>query len=153
MLRKGRDAYRYINDQTLRLANHGLHARRDRRDGRAAQALSQHWALRGYYGTVNHNVKATYVKYLGPFDGNPAGLHKLPPEDCAERYVELMGGADAVLEKAREAFERGEYRWVAEVVNHVVFADPPTARRGSCRQTRSSRWATSPRRGPGATST
>ena len=86
--------------------------------------LDRHWALRGYYGTINHNVKATYVKYLGWFDGNPATLHPLPPEDSAKRYLEFMGGADAVLEKARAAYDRGEYRWVAEVVNHVVFAEP-----------------------------
>ena len=80
--------------------------------------------MRGYYGTLNHNVKATYVNYLGWFDGNPANLHTLPPEDAAKRYVEFMGGADAALDKARGAFELGDYRWVAEVVNHVVFADP-----------------------------
>jgi alkyl sulfatase BDS1-like metallo-beta-lactamase superfamily hydrolase len=80
--------------------------------------------LRGYYGTVNHNVKATYVKYLGWFDGNPANLHTLPPAEAAAKYVEFMGGAEAVLAKARDAFDAGEYRWVAEVVNHVVFADP-----------------------------
>jgi alkyl sulfatase BDS1-like metallo-beta-lactamase superfamily hydrolase len=124
MLRKGRDAYRYINDQTLRLANHGYTPDEIAEIVELPPSLSHHWALRSYYGTVNHNVKATYVKYLGPFDGNPAGLHKLPHGDSAGRYVELMGGADAVLEKAREAYARGEYRWVAEVVNHVVFADP-----------------------------
>ena len=80
--------------------------------------------MRGYYGTLNHNVKATYVNYLGWFDGNPATLHTLPPEEAAKRYVEFMGGADAALDKARGAFELGDYRWVAEVVNHVVFADP-----------------------------
>jgi alkyl sulfatase BDS1-like metallo-beta-lactamase superfamily hydrolase len=88
------------------------------------EALDHHWALRGYYGTVNHNVKATYVKYLGWFDGNPANLHVLPPEESATRYVEFMGGADAILDKARSAYDRGEYRWVAEVVNHLVFAEP-----------------------------
>ena len=80
--------------------------------------------MRGYYGTLNHNVKATYVNYLGWFDGNPATLHTHPPEEAAKRYVEFMGGADAALDKARGAFELGDYRWVAEVVNHVVFADP-----------------------------
>ena len=80
--------------------------------------------MRGYYGSLNHNVKATYVNYLGWFDGNPANLHTLPPEDAAKRYVEFMGGAEATLDKARGAYELGDYRWVAEVVNHVVFADP-----------------------------
>lgn len=124
MLRKGRDAYRYINDETLRLANHGYNPVEIAEQVELPDGLSKHWALRGYYGTVNHNVKATYVKYLGWFDGNPATLHTLPPEEAAVRYVELMGGADTVLAKAQEAFDRGEYRWVAEVVNHVVFADP-----------------------------
>jgi len=72
----------------------------------------------------HHNVKATYVKYLGWFDGNPAHLHILPPVEAGKKYVEFMGGADVVLKKAKEAYDRGEYRWVAEVTNHVVFADP-----------------------------
>ena len=124
MLRNGRDAYRYINDQTLRLANHGFTPMEIAEQIDLPPDLARDWNLRGYYGTVNHNVKATYVKYLGWFDGNPANLHTLPPEDAARRYVEFMGGADAVLEKARAEFDKGEYRWVAEVVNHVVFADP-----------------------------
>ena len=73
---------------------------------------------------MNHNVKATYVKYLGWFDGNPATLHVLPPAEASKKYVEFMGGADAALKKAKEAYDKGEYRWVAQVVNHVVFADP-----------------------------
>lgn len=127
MLSKGRDAYRYINDQTLRLANHGHTPVEIAELVEFPDSLASHWALREYYGTVNHNVKSTYVKYLGWYDGNPATLHGLPPEDAAKNYVEFMGGAAAVLEKAKESFERGEYRWVAEVVNHVVFADPANA--------------------------
>jgi alkyl sulfatase BDS1-like metallo-beta-lactamase superfamily hydrolase len=72
---------------------------------------------------VNHNVKATYVLYLGWFIGNPATLHPLPPEPAAKKYVEFMGGDDAVLKMAQKSYDKGEYRWVAEVVNHVVFAD------------------------------
>jgi alkyl sulfatase BDS1-like metallo-beta-lactamase superfamily hydrolase len=127
MLRKGRDAYRYINDQTLRLANQGHTPVEVAEMVELPDELAHHWALRGYYGTVNHNVRATYVKYLGWFDGNPANLHTLPPEEVAKRYVEFMGGAEATLKKARSAYESGEYRWVAEVVNHVVFADPGNA--------------------------
>src|SRR5262249_14811409 len=74
--------------------------------------------------SLNHNVKATYVNYLGWFDGNPANLHTLPPEGAAKRYVEIIGGADVLLDKARAAFEQGDYRWVAEVVNHAVLAEP-----------------------------
>ncbi|HEY1237878.1 MAG TPA: alkyl sulfatase dimerization domain-containing protein [Solirubrobacterales bacterium] len=124
MLGLGRDGYRFINDETLRLANHGLNPDEIAEQVEFTPELSRHWAMRGYYGTLNHNVKATYVNYLGWFDGNPASLHTLPPEEAAARYVEFMGGADAALEKARSAFDAGEYRWVAEVVNHVVFADP-----------------------------
>ena len=124
MLEKGRDGYRYINDQTLRLANHGYTPVEIAEMLEFPTELAQHWALRGYYGTLNHNVKATYVEYLGWFDGNPATLHVLPPEEGSKKYVAYMGGAEEVLRKAREAFDNGEYRWVAEVVNHVVFADP-----------------------------
>jgi alkyl sulfatase BDS1-like metallo-beta-lactamase superfamily hydrolase len=124
LLSKGRDAYGFINDETLRLANHGLGPVEIAEQVKLPDVLDRHWALRGYYGTLNHNVKATYVKYLGWFDGNPATLHPLPPEDGAKKYLEFMGGAEEVLEKARAAYDKGEYRWVAEVVNHVVFAEP-----------------------------
>src|SRR5262245_7021413 len=123
-LSKGRDAYRYINDQTLRLANHGFTPVEIAEMLELPEKLDHHWGLRGYYGTMNHNVKATYVKYLGWFDGNPANLHVLPPEETAKRYVEFMGGAEAILEKAQAAYDQGDYRWVAEVVNRVIFADP-----------------------------
>ena len=124
LLGMARDGYRFINDETLRLANHGFGPSEIAEQVEFPPELDRHWAMRGYYGTLNHNVKATYVNYLGWFDGNPATLHTLPPEEAAGRYVEFMGGADAALEKAQAAFERGEYRWVAEVVNHLVFADP-----------------------------
>lgn len=124
ILGMARDGYRFINDETLRLANHGLTPSEIAERVEFTPELDRHWAMRGYYGSLNHNVKATYVNYLGWFDGNPANLHTLPPEEAASRYVELMGGAEAALAKAREAFERGEYRWVVEVVNHLVFADP-----------------------------
>jgi alkyl sulfatase BDS1-like metallo-beta-lactamase superfamily hydrolase len=124
ILGMGRDGYRFINDETLRLANHGLGPAEIAEQVQFTPELDRHWAMRGYYGTLNHNVKATYVNYLGWFDGNPATLHTLPPAEAAGRYVEFMGGAEAALEQARGAFDRGDYRWVAEVVNHVVFADP-----------------------------
>jgi alkyl sulfatase BDS1-like metallo-beta-lactamase superfamily hydrolase len=71
-----------------------------------------------------HNAKAVYQRYLSWYDGNPANLHKLPPAEVGRRYVALAGGADALIAHAREAFARGDYRWVVEVVNHLVFADP-----------------------------
>ena len=124
ILGKGRDGYRFINDETLRLANHGHTPVEIAEQVTFPPALDRHWAMRGYYGSLNHNVKATYVNYLGWFDGNPANLHTLPPEDAAKRYVEIIGGIDTLIEKARTAYEQGDYRWVAELVNHAVFADP-----------------------------
>jgi alkyl sulfatase BDS1-like metallo-beta-lactamase superfamily hydrolase len=124
VLRFGRDGYRFINDQTLRLANQGFGPDEiaERLDFPAS--LQAHWAMRGYYGTMRHNVKSTYVKYLGWFDGNPSNLNILPPEAAAKKYVAYMGGAAAVMDKARQDFAQGEYRWVAEVMNRVVFAEP-----------------------------
>jgi alkyl sulfatase BDS1-like metallo-beta-lactamase superfamily hydrolase len=124
MLEKARDGYRYINDQTLRLANQGFTPVEIAEQVEFPPELADHWAMRPYYGSVNHNVKATYSKYLGWFDGNPANLDTHPPEHAARKYVEMMGGADQVVGAARHAYDDGDYRWVAEVVKHVVFADP-----------------------------
>ena len=124
-MRTQRDVYRYLHDQTLRLANHGLTMNEIAEELDAARgAASDEFSVRGYYGTVNHNVKAVYQRYLGWFDGNPAHLHQLPPTEAGRRYVEFMGGADEVVRRARQSFDAGDYRWVAEVVNHVVFAEP-----------------------------
>lgn len=123
-LRTQRDTYRYLHDQTMRLANRGLVATEIAEELDLPPSLAGEFGNRGYYGTVNHNAKAVYQRYLGWFDANPAHLHPLPPQPAAVRYVEYMGGADAVLERARADFATGDYRWVAEVVNHVVFADP-----------------------------
>jgi alkyl sulfatase BDS1-like metallo-beta-lactamase superfamily hydrolase len=124
MLEKGRDAYRYIHDETLRLANHGLTPREIAEEVEFPDSLAKHWSVRSYYGTISHNVKSTYTRYLGWYDGNPANLEPMVPTESGRRYVEFMGGADNVITKARESFEKGEYRWVAEVLGHVVFADP-----------------------------
>jgi len=119
-----RDLYRYIHDETLRLANHGYVMDEIAEMVELPDAIGHRFANRGYYGSVNHDVKAQYQLYLGWFDGNPAHLHPLPPAESAVKWVEYMGGADAVLARARRDFEAGEYRWVAEVVDKVVFADP-----------------------------
>ncbi|MGI9578774.1 MAG: alkyl/aryl-sulfatase [Microthrixaceae bacterium] len=119
-----RDLYKFLHDQTLRQANKGLTMLECAEEVQLPDAIAQHWCNRPYYGTVNHNVKAVYQRYLGWFSGNPAELHALPPEPAAAKYVEYMGGAAAVLERARADFEAGEYRWVAEVLNRVVFAAP-----------------------------
>ncbi len=123
-LSKQRDLYKYIHDQTLRLANHGYTMTEISNLIELPDELAQVWYNRGYYGTLSHNSRAVYNKYLGYFDGNPATLDPLRPDDRGTRYVELAGGPDALLEHAREAYESGDYRWVVEVVNHLVFADP-----------------------------
>jgi alkyl sulfatase BDS1-like metallo-beta-lactamase superfamily hydrolase len=123
-LGKQGDAYKYIHDQTLRLANHGYTMTEIAEMIELPESLARSWFNRGYYGSVNQNAKAVYQKYLGWFDGNPANIHPLPTTLSAEKYVEYMGGSEVVLEKARAAFADHDYRWVVEVVNHVVFADP-----------------------------
>ncbi len=123
-----RDLYAFVHDQTLRLANKGLTPREIAETLKLPPSLEQRWYNRDYYGTVSHNSKATYQYYLGWFDGNPASLNPLPPAEGAIRYVEWMGGADAMIEKGRSALARGEYRWVAEVMNHLVFAEPDNSR-------------------------
>jgi alkyl sulfatase BDS1-like metallo-beta-lactamase superfamily hydrolase len=123
-LARQRDVYRYIHDQTLRLANLGFTA------GEIAEQLPEpgfmreEFSTRGYYGTLNHNSKAVFQRYFGWWDGVPASLHALPPEEASRKYVEFMGGAQQALAKARKSFEQGEYRWSATVLNHLVFADP-----------------------------
>jgi alkyl sulfatase BDS1-like metallo-beta-lactamase superfamily hydrolase len=119
-----RDLYKYIHDQTLHLANMGLTPLEIAEELRLPDAIGLEWFNRGYYGTVSHNSKATYQLYLGFFDGNPANLNPHPPEQAGRRYVELAGGAEALLRHAHVAYDRGDYRWVAEVVKHLVFADP-----------------------------
>lgn len=123
-LSRQRDGYKYIHDQSLRLANQGYTMAEIAERLKMPASLAGQWDLRGYYGTVNHNAKAVYQRYLGWYSGNPADLHPLPPEDAAQRYVKFMGGADKVLAQARQSYAQGDYRWVAEVVKHVVFADP-----------------------------
>jgi alkyl sulfatase BDS1-like metallo-beta-lactamase superfamily hydrolase len=126
-LRKQRDLYAYIHDQTLRLLNKGLTGREIAETLELPPALADEWHCRGYYGSLHHNVKAVYQRYMGWFDGNPAHLWEHTPTESARRYVDYMGGAEAVLERARDSFAEGDYRWVAEVVNHVVFAEPENA--------------------------
>jgi alkyl sulfatase BDS1-like metallo-beta-lactamase superfamily hydrolase len=119
-----RDLYKHIHDQTLRYMNRGW------RPAEIAEAidlppgLAERWSARGYYGSVSHNVKAVYQRYLSWYDANPCNLHPLPPAPAARKFVEYMGGATAVIERARGDFAKGEYRWVAQVMKEVVYADP-----------------------------
>jgi alkyl sulfatase BDS1-like metallo-beta-lactamase superfamily hydrolase len=126
-LGKQRDLYKYLHDQTVRLMNHGYTADEIAERLALPESLARTWHVRGYYGTVSHNVKAVYQRYLGWYDANPAHLNPLPPVERARKYVEYMGGAATVIRRAREDFERGEYRFVAEAMSHVVFAEPSNA--------------------------
>ena len=126
-LKKQRDMYKYVHDQTLRFANHGLTPIEIAEEIALPPTLAEEWYSRGYYGTLNHNAKAVYQRYLGWFDGNPANLHKLPPVEAGKRYVELAGGPDKLLAQVRAAYDKGDYRWAAEIGNHLVFADPSNA--------------------------
>lgn len=119
-----RDLYRYLHDQTLRLMSHGLTPSEIGEQLMLPNELSRQWFARGYYGAVAHNVAAIYAHYLGPYDGNPANLHPLPPEQAGTRYVEYMGGAEQVVERAQKDFNSGEFRWVVEALKHVIFSDP-----------------------------
>jgi len=123
-LRRQRDLYRFIHDQTMRRANLGLTPLEIAEDLSLPQVFQDESHTRGYYGSLVHNVKAVYQRYLSWYDGNPAHLHPHPPVEAGCRYVELAGGADALLDHAQKAFDAGDYRWVAEVVNHLVFAQP-----------------------------
>ena len=123
-LKRQRDLYKFVHDQTVRLLNQGYTPNEIAAALRLPSTLANDWAAREYYGTLSHNSKAVYQKYLGWYDANPAHLDELPPVEAARKYVEYMGGAQAVLERAREDFKRGNYRWVASVVTHVVYADP-----------------------------
>jgi alkyl sulfatase BDS1-like metallo-beta-lactamase superfamily hydrolase len=122
-----RDAYKFLHDQTVRLMNSGLTGPEIAEVLTLPQVLAKQWFNRGYYGTMSHNSKAIYQRYLGWYDANPANLNPLPPEPAAKKYVAAMGGADAVMKQARAAAEAGEQRWAATLLNHVVFADEANA--------------------------
>lgn len=118
-----RDLYRFIHDQTLRLANNGYTPVEIAEMLKLPPALDTLFANRGYYGSVSHNVRAQYQLYFGWFDGNPSNLHRLPPRNAGAKYVELIG-RNKIMKKGHEALNEGEYRWVAELLNHLVMADP-----------------------------
>jgi alkyl sulfatase BDS1-like metallo-beta-lactamase superfamily hydrolase len=114
-LTKQRDIYKFVTDQTLRLANNGYTPIEIAESLRLPAGLETEFSVRDYYGSLSHNAKATYQRYLGWYDGNPANLNPLPPTEEAKKQVEYMGGAEKVMEKAKLDFEKGEYRWVVTV--------------------------------------
>jgi alkyl sulfatase BDS1-like metallo-beta-lactamase superfamily hydrolase len=123
-LKKQRDLYKFIHDQSVRLLNHGLTSTEIAEQLKLPPSLANDWAARGYYGTLSHNAKAVYQFYLGWYDANPADLNPLPRAEEAKKQVEYMGGAEATIKRAREDFKAGQYRWVASVMSKVVFAEP-----------------------------
>ncbi|MGA7804349.1 MAG: alkyl sulfatase dimerization domain-containing protein [Bradyrhizobium sp.] len=123
-LKKQRDLYEFIHDQSVRLLNQGLTPTEIAEQLKLPASLANDWSARGYYGTLSHNAKAVYQFYLGWYDANPADLDPLPRAEEARKQVEYMGGADAILKRARDDFKAGQYRWVARVTSQLVFADP-----------------------------
>lgn len=123
-LKKQRDMYKYIHDQSVNLMNKGYTGVEISNMVKLPPEFATAWFDRGYYGTLKHNARAVYQRYMGFYDANPTTLDQLPPEEAARKYVEYMGGAAAILQKAKVDFDKGEYRWVAEALKQVVFADP-----------------------------
>ena len=119
-----RDAYKYLHDQTVRLMNAGYTDREIAEQVRLPASLSARWFNHGYYGTMMHNSRAVYQRYMGWYDANPANLNPLPPAEEGARFVRAMGGEDRVLAEGQRAFDEGDYRWAARVLNNLVFANP-----------------------------
>jgi alkyl sulfatase BDS1-like metallo-beta-lactamase superfamily hydrolase len=126
-IRKQRDTYKFIHDQTVRRMNAGQTAAEIAEQLRLPQALEDHLNVRGYYGTVRHNVKAVYQFYLGWFDAHPANLDPHPPVEVGRRYVEALGGSQRLLAIAQAAYDAGDYRWSSELLKHAVHADADDA--------------------------
>src|SRR5471032_82187 len=124
MIRQQRDLYKFAHDQTVRLMNHGLTATEIAETIKLPASLDGAWHARGYYGHIRHNVKAIYQKYLGWYDANPVNLDPLPPVEGGKKYVEYMGGAEAIMARGSKDFAKGEFRFVAQAVSHLVFAEP-----------------------------
>ena len=123
-LSQQRDLYAYLHDQTLRMLNNGATGMEIAEDIQLPPNLESAWHARGYYGSVSHNVKAIYQRYMGWFDGNPTSLWEHPPQAAATRYVDVIGGQQAVLDKARSYAAAGDLRFAAELLKHAVFASP-----------------------------
>lgn len=122
--KKQRDIYKFTHDQSVRLMNQGYNGEEISEMITLPPELENNWATRGYYGTLRHNSRAVYQRYMGWYNGNPSDLNNLPQEAVAKKYMEFMGGEQAVLKKAQNSFDKGDYRWVAEVMKHAVFANP-----------------------------
>lgn len=123
-MKRQRDTYKFIHDQTVQMINAGLKPNEIAEQIKLPASLTDNYSVRGYYGTLKHDARAVYQHYMGWFDGNPANLDLLPRTEAATRYVALMGGSEQILRAAQSAYDQGEFRWVAELLNHLVFAEP-----------------------------
>ena len=121
---KHRDVYKYTHDQTVRLINAGYTPREIADMIKLPKSLASYFGARGYYGDLRHNVKEVYQFYIGAYDGNPANLDPLPPTESAKHYIELAGGVDKLVAAAQTAYDKGDYRWAAELLNHAVLGAP-----------------------------
>jgi len=122
--KKQRDLYKYTHDQSVNLMNKGYIGSEIAEMIQLPPELDNYWPNRGYYGTLRHNARAVYQRYMGWYSANPSDLNDLPPESAAKKYVEYMGGEAALLKRARADFDKGEYRWLATALKHAVFANP-----------------------------
>ena len=124
-MQKVRDIYKYTHDQSVNMMNKGLTGEEISEEIKLPEELEKYWPTRGYYGTLRHNSRAVYQRYMGWYNGNPSNLNNLPPDQAGPKYVEYMGGVSAVLKRAKKDFALGRYRWVVEVLKHVAFSEPP----------------------------
>ncbi len=127
VMRAQRDAYANLNNQVLHLANQGVTINEIHNRYAVPESLQQQWSVRQYHGSEFHNSRAVINRYLGYWDGNPATLAPLSPGDSAPLYVEMMGGAEAIIDKGHELFDAGRYRLAMEIVNKLVYAEPDNA--------------------------
>jgi alkyl sulfatase BDS1-like metallo-beta-lactamase superfamily hydrolase len=126
-LKKQRDLYKFIHDRSVHLMNQGYTGEEISEIIKLPKSLESFWPGRGYYGTLRHNARAVYQRYMGWYDGNPSDLNNLPPVEVAKKYVEYMGGEAEIIKKAKADFDKGEYRWIATALKHAVFANPDNA--------------------------
>ena len=124
VMRAQRDAYANLNNQVLHLANQGVTVNEIHNHYRVPESLQRQWSVRQYHGSEFHNSRAVLNRYLGYWDANPATLAPLSPADSAPLYVEMMGGAEPILERARALHENGQYRMAMEILNKLVYAEP-----------------------------
>ena len=124
VMRAQRDAYANLNNQVLHLANQGVTINEIHNEYQVPKSLQRQWNVRQYHGSEFHNSRAVLNRYLGYWDGNPATLAPLSPQDSAPLFVEMMGGAEAITNRARTLYDQGQYRLAMEILNKLIYAEP-----------------------------